>query len=423
VSVDHASKPDAPSVADTSAATATAARVPEALIGSDYLALLDKHLRKLRKAYAHPNRRLHYDDLLTAYLLAFFNPILRSLRTLEDASTSQRMQDHLSIERLCRSTLSDANGILDSKLLLPLVDDLRTRLPNLPKTDNKLEQLLRQAILVDGSFFRTVSDVEWALRRRAPCSATRHEHFVRLDLQLCGATGVPSGVDISGKASGEVAVAARRVQSDVLYVADRGIFSFDYVRRILGAQSNFVLRIKTSLKFEPQREHPLSEADKAAGVISDRTGVLIGAPPERVAPGNTLREVIILDPKSGHPIRLLTSLSAVDVPAHLIGQIYRHRWQIELFFRWLKVHAHFRHLISRSRNGMELGFYVAVIAVMLIYLHSGQKPGLYAYNMLCAVAMGWATPAQILPVLERRQRERRLERERLARKRSQKTSK
>jgi len=421
VSVDHASIPDGPNAADTSAA---AARVPEALIGSDYLALLDKHLRKLRKAYAHPNRRLHYDDLLTAYLLAFFNPILRSLRTLEDASTSQRMQDHLSIERLCRSTLSDANGILDSKLLLPLVEDLRARLPNLAKSDNKLEQLLRHAILVDGSFFRTVSDVEWALRRRAPCSATRHEHFVRLDLQLCGATGVPSGVDISGKASGgEVAVAARRVQSGVLYVADRGIFSFDYVRRILGAQSDFVLRIKTSLKFEPQREHPLSEADKAAGVISDRTGVLIGAPPERVAPGDTLREVIILDPKTGHPIRLLTSLSVDEVPAHLIGQIYRHRWQIELFFRWLKVHAHFRHLISRSRNGLELGFYVAVIAVMLIYLHSGQKPGLYAYNMLCAVAMGWATPAQILPVLERRQRERRLERERLARRRAQKTSK
>lgn len=419
---------DALDVASADAADATdmlaTARVPEALIGSDYLALLDKHLRKLRKAYAHPNRRLHYDDLLTAYLLAFFNPILRSLRTLEDASTSQRMQDHLSIERLCRSTLSDANGILDSKLLLPLVADLRARLPNLPKADNKLEQLLRQAILVDGSFFRTVCDVEWALRRRAPHSATRHEHFVRLDLQLCGATGVPAGVDISGKASGgEVAVAARRVQSGVLYVADRGIFSFDYVRRILGAQSNFVLRIKTSLKFEPQQEHPLSEADKAAGVISDRTGVLIGAPPERVAPGNTLREVIILDPKTGHPIRLLTSLSVDDVPAHLIGQIYRHRWQIELFFRWLKVHAHFRHLISRSRNGLELGFHVAVIAVMLIYLHSGQKPGLYAYNMLCAVAMGWATPAQILPVLERRQRERRLERERLARKRAQKTSK
>ena len=142
-----------------------------------------------------------------------------------------------------------------------------------------------------------------------------------------------------------------------------------------------------------------------------------------MAPGNTLREVIILDPKTGHPIRLLTSLSVDDVPAHLIGQIYRHRWQIELFFRWLKVHAQFRHLISRNRNGLELGFYVAVIAVMLIYLHSGQKPGLYAYNMLCAVAMGWATPAQILPVLERRRRERRLERERLARRRAQKTSK
>lgn len=396
------------------------ASVPSELIGLGYLDQLNKHLRQLRKAYPHANRKLHYDDLFAAYLLAFYNPVLRSLRTIEDFSTAPQMRDHLSIERLCRSTLSNAGGVFDPKLLLPLIAELRTRLPQLPRTDNKLEQLLRRAVLVDGSFFRTISNVAWAIRRRTRGSAGKHEHFVRLDLQLCCATGVPAEVDISGKASGEVAVAARKVQAGVIYVADRGIFSFDYINRILAIGSDLVLRLRSNVKFDAVTEHPLTAEDKAAGVISDRTGVLVGGV-GRPPPGATLREVILLDPTTGRPVRLLTSL--MDEPAHLIGQIYRHRWQIELFFRWLKVHAHFRHLISRSQNGLELGFYVAVVAVMLIYLHSGRKPGLYAYNMLCAVAMGWAKVADILPVLERRDRERRLELERLARKRAAKQAK
>jgi hypothetical protein len=94
---------------------------------------------------------------------------------------------------------------------------------------------------------------------------------------------------------------------------------------------------------------------------------------------------------------------------------------IELFFRWLKVHAHFRHVISHSQNGLTLGFYVAVIGVLLMYLHSGRKVSKYAYNLLCMVAGGSATLADILPILERREREREVDRQRLARKQAEKT--
>lgn len=393
------------------------ADLPAALVGGGYLDLLQRHLRRLRKAHRHPNRLLHYDDLFAAYLLAFFNPTLRSLRTIEDFSTTPQMQEHLTVDRLCRSTLSDANAVLDADLLLPLITDLRARMPALGKADAKLERLLRDVVIVDGSFFRVASDVAWALRRRAAGSATRHEHFVRLDLQLCCARGVIEEAVISGRGDSEVAVAQRKVQSGMIYVADRGIFSFAYIERILAAGSDLLLRIKTSQKFSASGELALREDDKAAGVISDRLGILSGDR-YRPAPGATLREVIILDPISGRPVRILTSL--LDVPAHLIGAIYRQRWQIELFFRWLKVHARFRHLISHSANGLHLGFHVAVIAVLLIYLHSGRKPSLYAYNMLCAVAMGWASVADILPILERREKERQRDRQRQARRRAEK---
>jgi len=70
---------------------------------------------------------------------------------------------------------------------------------------------------------------------------------------------------------------------------------------------------------------------------------------------------------------------------------------------------------------MTLGFYVAVIAVMLIYLHTGRSMSKYAYNALSWVACGWATVEQILPILERREKECQRDRERQARRRAEKT--
>ena len=82
-------------------------------------------------------------------------------------------------------------------------------------------------------------------------------------------------------------------------------------------------------------------------------------------------------------LRLFTDL--LHLPAHLIAELYRYRWQIELFFRWLKVHANFRHLTSHSPKGIMLGFYIATIAMMLTCLHtqsSLSKYGSVSYTHL-----------------------------------------
>jgi hypothetical protein len=390
----------------------------EQLIGGKYLAVLDPHRKRLRKSCAHPNRVLHYDDHLTLLLLAFFNPTLRSLRTIEDASVSPRLRGCLEVERACRSTLSDANACLDPKLLMPLIQDLQSRLPHLPQADGQLQQLLQRSVAVDGSVFSVAAHVVWALRNRKRGSET-DDRFARLDLQYCCARGTMDGLEINGKGTSETDAARRHIESGVLYIADRGIFSFAYVQALLDASADLVLRIKTSQRLEVLEERPLSGQQKAAGVISDRLVRLSPSQPGVTAPPQTLREVVIFDEKNPHrPVRLLTNL--MDVDAEIVGQVYRWRWQIELFFRWLKVHANFRHVISHSQNGLTLGFYVAVIAVLLIYLHSGRRVSKYAYNLLCMVAAGWTSLEDILPVLERREREKELERQRLARQRAEK---
>ena len=131
-----------------------------------------------------------------------------------------------------------------------------------------------------------------------------------------------------------------------------------------------------------------------------------------------LREVVIVpadDPR--RPVRLLTSL--LDLDAATIGLLYRNRWQIELFFRWLKCYARFDHLISHARDGVLLSFYVAVVGATLMYLHAGHRPSRYLFSLMGLVATGSATLEEILPILRERERRVELERQRVARRRAQ----
>jgi hypothetical protein len=96
--------------------------------------------------------------------------------------------------------------------------------------------------------------------------------------------------------------------------------------------------------------------------------------------------VTVWDPKNRQEIYLLTDL--LDVPAYVVGAIYRRRWQIELFFRWLKLWAAWDHALSFSRTGITLPFYVAVIAGLLMHVRSGRKVNKYMLFLMGQVAGG-----------------------------------
>src|SRR5690606_24515634 len=98
------------------------------VVGAKYVRLLEKQLRTMRDETAHGNRRLFLDDVFVVYLLAFFNPTIRSLRTLEDLSQTRQAQRHLSVQRVCKSTLSDFNRLIDPQRLVPILQALRRQL-------------------------------------------------------------------------------------------------------------------------------------------------------------------------------------------------------------------------------------------------------------------------------------------------------
>jgi hypothetical protein len=399
-------------------------RWPEPVIGGKYVRSLEKLLRALRPEDAHGNRILHLDDVLVCYLLAFFNPSIRSLRTVEDFSETQQAQRFLSVDRIPKSTLSDFQRVADPTLLEPIVDMLQAHAQrDVAKPKSGLPDALGQVLAVDGSFFAVAADVAWAFQRRSGKSSKggRPRRAVRLDVHLDIASWLPQIISIAdGQSEAEHARAA--IVPGAVHVYDRGIFSFNLVAAHADKGAHFVHRLREpgprTPRFEPDEDRPLCDEDRAAGVLCDRLGQLAGSQ-HCAAPDQRLREVVIRSPdQPGDQVRLLTDL--MDIPAAVIGLIYRHRWQVELFFRWLKSCSRFRGIWCEDRSGILLQFYVALIAMLLMYLRTGLRPSKYALNMLAMVVAGTATWEEVQPIIARRTRERELERARLARRRAEK---
>jgi hypothetical protein len=386
---------------------------PEKVEGGRLVRELERYVQQLRDEQAHGNRELFLDDVFLAYLLAFFNPTLRSLRTIEDFSQTRQAQRHLTTGRICRSTLSDFNRLADASALEPIIAALRGALSRKAAGQGRpdLPGLVKQVLAVDGTFFAAAADVAWAIGHRNQTTQSRHR--ARLDVQLDIATWLPEVISVPEPGEGEATSAAQFVKPGAIHIYDRGYGSFELLAAHYEPQSSqlevraeFVLRAKSNLNFTAAEERPLTEEQRQRGIVSDRVGSLPGSPGSR-APRSAVREIVLL-PEDGEAMRLVTNL--LDVPPEAVAELYRHRWQIELFFRWLKCYAHFDHLISHSRSGVLLNFYVVVIGVLLMYLHTGGRPSKYALVLLGLVANSGGSLESILPIL--RERERQCERDR-----------
>jgi hypothetical protein len=388
-------------------------------IASERRGLIGEHLDRLAALPAHGNRTLHADQLLLGLLLAFFDPMARSLRTIED---KDNFGGRLDLPRLARSTTADALAAFDPACLLPLIEDLRERVPDLGKSaaDATLEGITRRIIAADGTYLNTLADVAWALHQTRRDG--RGHGQVRANVQLDVATWTPQVVTVSGDdAESEPAAFAKDLLSGVLYVVDRNFLDFAFLAAVLDKGNDVVLRVRANAPAVKVLESlPLTAADVEAGVVADELVELTG----RGAPQGRFRRVtIVATDRSGKPeaIVLLSNLTgAATVPARVVGAVYRQRWQVELFFKWLKCFARMDHLLSTSRNGITFQLYVAVIGVLMMYVQTGRRVSIYALAALGRLARGECTLQQAMDVIARREREREMNRARQARLRARK---
>jgi len=401
---------------------------PEKVQGGRLVALLQRHVESLRDESSHGNRELFLDDVFVVYLLAFFNPTLRTLRTLEDFSATKQAQRHLSIRRVCRSTLSDFHRIADPQRLRPLIAALRAELDRKTagqRPPKDLMGVLQQVLAVDGTFLPAAADVAWAVATRNQRDGQRYR--ARTDWHVDAKTWVPDVVVIPEPGESEADSAAKSITPGAIHVYDRGFQGFALIaahykrdKELWTPRADFVLRLREPGRNSPlvivERDASLDQAARQSGIASDQD---VRLPSLSVSQGFTakLRLVVIRLPDGGD-LRLLTNL--FDIPAEIVALIYRYRWQVELFFRWLKCYANFNHLISHGHQGVLLNFYVVIIGAMLMYLHTDGRPSKYLFSLLGLVAQGGATLAEIMPILRERERQCALARVSAARRRVQK---
>jgi hypothetical protein len=350
------------------------------IVGRRLVRLLDDQLAHLAQARAHGNRVLRLDHVVVAHLLAFFNPTIRSLRTIEGAFAQPRVRRAFGTPRIARSTLADAQRLFDPQLLQPLLADLRSRLRTLPR-DPRLDALTRQILAVDATFFEVAARIAWAFAHNASARGT-----VQLCLHFDVLQGAPVGFTLVDGLTNEQAELPAQLQSGCLYLLDRGYQTYEHLSRMVAKGSDFVVRLRKSANFTPVEVRPLSAADRLAGVQRDW---LVRATDRHYRFPTSVRLVELSVPGAAEAVRLFTN--RLDIPAELIAVLYRHRWQIELFFRWLKCVASFAHFTSESPDGMALQMYIALIATLLIAVETGSRPSKYDLSLMSLAVSGLIT--------------------------------
>ncbi len=369
---------------------------------------LEHLLHTLRRADEHGNRTLFADHLLVAHLVAFFSPALKSLRRIEDVFDHPGVRRKYDLPRLPHSTLSDAQALFDPSLLTPLVADLKQRV-RCSAPEPRLDELTRKLLAVDGSFFALAPRVNWALFNKPNATPRqprprRRRGNVRVDFHFDVLAGVPEAAFVTGGRTPEYQTLMAHLQAGAFYVVDRAYHCYQMVADIVAAGSDVLVRLRDDMRFTILTEEPLRAADRLAGVVNAQTVRVCGPRGERALGERPLRLVIVrgLD---GQFVRLLTN--RLDLEPDLLGLLYRHRWQIELFFRWLKCLVNFRHFFAESVNGVAWQIAAALIGTLLLALATGARPNSYDWAMMTHAVSG-LLPAdeEFLAILARRRAER-----------------
>lgn len=364
------------------------------LQGFKYFDLLQPLLEKLHDAGTERdragNRTLFCDQYVSLLLMYFFNPVLTSLRGIQQASGFQKVQRELKVAKSSLGSLSEASRVFDAQLVHPIIRELSNRLVPLQK--GREAEALKTLTAVDGSLLPALPKMAWALWN------FDHKKAARLHLHFEVLKSVPIAAMITAGKSCEKKAMHRMLEAGRFYVMDRGYEQFHLFQEIVDIGSSFVCSVRDQMTWEVIEERPLSAEARAAGVVYDAK-VHLGAERAKGVLKQPFR-VIQVDTgqidKDGQRVILTLITDKLDMDAELIALAYRFRWQIELFFRWLKCILGCRHLLSTCQNGVEMQVYLALIASLLISLWVGRKPTKRTYEMLCFYFMGVVTLDELI---------------------------
>jgi transposase len=280
-----------------------------------------------------------------------------SLRDIEASLSAQSAKlYHMGFrEPVRRSTLADANEARDWRIYAEFAQRLITQARRLYVGESLAVDLTNSVYALDSTTIDLCMSVfPWAHFRSTKSAVKMH---TLLDLR----GNIPSFIHISnGKLHDVHALDMLIPEAGAIYVMDRGYIDYARLHALDQAGAFFVTRAKSNLLAHRLYSAP---TDRATGVIADQTISLDGVLTSRDYPKH-LRRIRFRDPKTAKTLIFLTN--HVTLPALTICDLYKSRWQVELFFKWIKQHLRIKRFYGTSENAVKTQIWIAVSVYVLI---------------------------------------------------------
>jgi hypothetical protein len=326
----------------------------------------------------------HMDQFLCmAFAQLTYRESLRDIETCLRAHLSKLY--HLGIRgRIARSTLADANERRDWRIYQDFALSLIQTARKLYTEDDFGLELKQTVYALDS----TTIDLCLAL---FPWARFRsHKGAVKLHTLLDLRGNIPTFIHISDGKLGDVKVLDLiAFEAGSFYVMDRGYIDFSRLYGMHLAQAFFVTRAKSNLQYRRVYSHPV---DKATGLRCDQTIILTGQKSARDYPVQ-LRRVKFYDVKHDKLLVFLTN--NFDLPALTIADLYRCRWQVELFFKWIKQHLRIKKFFGTSENALKTQVWIAIAVYVLVAIVKKQlksDASLYTILQILSLTLFEKTP-------------------------------
>jgi hypothetical protein len=313
--------------------------------------------RRCVARYRGEHKVRHFSSLDQYLCMAFAQLTYReSLRDIEACLRSQAAKlYHMGFRStVARNTLANANAVRDWRIHADFAQSLIGIARRLYADEPFGVDLANTVYALDA----TTIDLCLSVFPWAPFRATKAAIRMHTLLDLRG--NIPSFIHISDGKWHEVNIFDMLVpEPGAFYVMDRGYIDFGQLHRLHQAGSFFVIRAKSNLRFK--RRYSM-EADRANGLICDQLGTLTGFYSAKGYPA-PLRRIRIKD-DAGKTLVFLTNNT--ELPARMIADLYRCRWQVELFFKWIKQHLRIKAFFGTSENAVKSQIWIAVSVYVLV---------------------------------------------------------
>jgi hypothetical protein len=280
-----------------------------------------------------------------------------SLRDIEACLGAMRPKlYHMGFRgRVRKSTLADANDRHDWRIYADFAQVLIAQARTLYATEPMGVELDQSLYALDSSTIDLcLSLFPWARFRRNKAAVKMH---TLLDLR----GNIPTFIHITDGRVHDVNVLDLILpEAGAFYAMDRGYIDFERLYRFVLESAFFVVRTKSNVLLQRRYSH---RVDKDSGVRSDQTVVLASLESASVYP-DALRKVTYVDAETGKRLVFLTNNFVL--PAATIAAIYKQRWQVELFFKWIKQHLRIKAFYGTSENAVKTQIWIAVSVYVLV---------------------------------------------------------